>query len=148
MKIATPYKLGQNDNTSGQRPYRQKKKGLVAVEFGEMDEEDFMSELKKEIYRLMDNFLVETDPPRSIKQLNRDRHLFVKNLLDVFSFEVKQAVGENKPENSIRKLSPEELSDKNFPKKLAEKIGQVIETKGYNEAKSEIIKKFKKMGVL
>ena len=39
--------------------------------------------MREEIYRLMDSFLVETDSPRSIDQLNQDRHLFVKNILDL-----------------------------------------------------------------
>jgi len=31
----------------------------------------------------MDSFLVEGDKPRSIERLNQDRHLFVKNVLDL-----------------------------------------------------------------
>jgi len=37
----------------------------------------------KDLYNLMDSFLVEGDKPRSIERLNQDRHLFVKNVLDL-----------------------------------------------------------------
>ncbi|OFW53958.1 MAG: hypothetical protein A2163_07760 [Actinobacteria bacterium RBG_13_35_12] len=35
----------------------------------------------EEMYKLMDSFLIETEPPRRIEQLNQDRHLFVDQLL-------------------------------------------------------------------
>jgi len=40
-------------------------------------------EIKERLYNLMDSFLVEGDKPRSIERLNQDRHLFVKNVLDL-----------------------------------------------------------------
>jgi hypothetical protein len=43
-----------------------------------------LTNIKNEIYRLMDNFLTEsTDQEgklRSVEQLNKDRHLFVENM--------------------------------------------------------------------
>ena len=40
--------------------------------------------MKQRIYELMDSFLVEGDKPRSIEQLNQDRHLFVENVIKLF----------------------------------------------------------------
>lgn len=43
-----------------------------------------MKNLCEEIYRLMDNFLVEADKPRPLDRLNQDRHLFVDNMENLF----------------------------------------------------------------
>ena len=54
-----------------------------------------MNKLKEKTYNLMDSFLVEGDKPRRIKRLNQDRHLFVKNLLQLFKDTVERIIGEN-----------------------------------------------------
>lgn len=41
--------------------------------------------METKVYKLMDSFLVETDEPRSVTRLNQDRHLFVKNILELFT---------------------------------------------------------------
>ncbi len=40
--------------------------------------------IREKIYQLMDTFLVEGDPPRSIERLNQDRHLFVDNMMEIW----------------------------------------------------------------
>ena len=50
--------------------------------------------LKEKIYKLMDSFLVEGDNPRPIDRLNQDRHLFVENLLALFSQTFSELIGE------------------------------------------------------
>jgi len=60
------------------------------------------TKLKEKLYQLMDSFLVETDPPRSVEQLNVDRHLFVEN--------VQQALIDTMPEwMPIRKLVDKDM---------------------------------------
>lgn len=48
--------------------------------------------IEEKIYNLMDGFLVEPEPPRSIKSLNKDRHLFVKNILELLKDTRRQAL--------------------------------------------------------
>jgi len=49
------------------------------------DKKELMSMMETKVYKLMDSFLVETDEPRSVTRLNQDRHLFVKNILELFT---------------------------------------------------------------
>ena len=55
-------------------------------------------EIKLELYKLMDSFLVEAKDQngndRSLEQLNQDRHLFVENCLKLFEQAVTNFMGE------------------------------------------------------
>ncbi len=67
------------------------------------------NQLEEEIYRLMDSFLIETEPPRRMEQLNQDRHLFVEKLLSLFTKRQEEMVGElegHKFEMDIKEYLP------------------------------------------
>ena len=77
----------------------------------------------EKLYQLMDSFLVETDPPRKIEQLNQDRHLFIDNLL---SFIADKVV----PEEDYRCFTEEEMA----------KYCDAFQ-KGYNQCRKKILQR-------
>ena len=77
-----------------------------------------MTEIREQIYRLMDSFLVETDKPRPLDRLNQDRHLFVENMEEAIRSWALDIVGED---DDVKDWFSDYI--------------------GYNRAKSEIRKK-------
>jgi hypothetical protein len=68
-----------------------------------------MNKLKEETYRLMDSFLVEAKDQygneRSLEKLNQDRHLFVKNLLQLFKDSVERAMPKKKHNRFVQEVA-------------------------------------------
>jgi len=123
------------------------------------------SELKRKIYEAMDSFLVEAKDQfgndRNLERLNKDRHLFVKKMMDILSesnLRVAQAARKEVLEEVVERI---ERMKKKYPPNLKEEIwsgeGGLPNTKiespdvfgikfvdGYNEALFEVIERLTK----
>ncbi|MEK6883261.1 MAG: hypothetical protein AABY22_26780 [Nanoarchaeota archaeon] len=72
-----------------------------------------MNKLKEKMYNLMDSFLVEGDKPRPIDRLNIDRHLFVKNLFQLFKDTVEKVIPPYAPTDYPRTPEGRQMSYEN-----------------------------------
>jgi hypothetical protein len=101
-----------------------------------------MPELKKEIYRIIDSFLVEAPDQsgnyRSLERLNQDRHLAADNLEKLFLAELQalkeEVVGKKK---RCKKCSAYSRSY----------IKQCDDCIGYNAHRQHTIEAFEKRGI-
>lgn len=78
-------------------------------------------QLREEIYRATDSFLVEAKDQngndRALERLNEDRHLFVDRMIEVISQAIKEAVGDTIGEigaKLLAKHSPQVVLDAYF----------------------------------
>ena len=91
-----------------------------------------MTKIRKNIYNLMDSFLVETDKPRPIDRLNQDRHLFVDNVENLFrSWALENIV----PEEGIQ-----------WMQEGNHKVNERGYTKGFNACRDLVLKKIEDVG--
>jgi len=74
-------------------------------------------ELKKELYRIVDHFLVEAKnqngEERSLERLNADRHLAVENIEALFAKQQEEFVKIVNRHNAILKSMIDEVKDRN-----------------------------------